>query len=103
MADAKKKRTDNKETDNAITPINTTAYNYGNQGEEEKKVGITDLPEDIIRQIREFFSIDALLLLENRYLHSLKGRLYFYKFTKKCSLKYHASEAFREASEAARP
>ena len=76
-------------------PMNVAVDNYDNH-EIQNKVEITDLPDDIFRKICEFVSIDALLLLANRYLHAMKGRLYYYKFTKKYSLEYHASTTFRE-------
>ena len=76
--------------------MNTAVDNDDNQEEQMNKVKITDLPDDIFRMIHEFVSIDAFLLLANRHFHAMKGRLYYYKFTWKYSLKYHASETFRE-------
>ena len=54
---------------------------------EKKKIKITDLPDDIFRQIREFVSIDALLLQVNRRFHVIKGCWYYYKFIKYYSRK----------------
>ena len=79
--------------------MNTAVDNDDNQEEQKKKVKITDLPDDVFRTIREFVSIDALLLVANRHFHAMKGRLYYYKFTKKYSLEYHASETFRDEVE----
>ena len=76
--------------------MNTAVDNDDNQEEQMDKVEITDLPDDVFRTIREFVSIDALLLVANRHFHAMKGRLYYYKFTKKYSLEYHASETFKE-------
>ena len=58
-------------------PMNTAVDNDDNQEEQMNKVEITDLPDDIFRMIREFVSIDALLLLANRHFHAMKGRLYY--------------------------
>ena len=58
-------------------PMNTAVDNDDNQEEQMNKVKITDLPDDIFRMIREFVSIDALLLLANRHFHAIKGRLYY--------------------------
>ena len=57
--------------------MNTAVDNDDNQEEQMNKVEITDLPDDIFRMIREFVSIDALLLLANRHFHAMKGRLYY--------------------------
>ena len=57
---------------------------------------ITNLPDDVFRNIREFVPIDALFLVANRHLHAMKRRLHYYRFTKECSLEYHASKTFRE-------
>ena len=40
--------------------------------EEKKIVKITDLPDDIFRQIREFVSINALMMV-NRHFFDMKG------------------------------
>merc|ERR1711991_395315 len=76
--------------------MNTAVDNDDNQEEQKKKAKITDLPDDVFRTIREFVSIDALLLLASRHFYAMKGRLYYYKFIKKYSLEYHASKTFRE-------
>ena len=79
----------------SINQMNGSANNDGNL-KEENKVEMTDLPDDILQNIREFVSINALLLLVNRHFHAMKGRLHYYELTEKYSLKYHASEAFRK-------
>ena len=61
----------------------------------KKSTRIIDLPDDMFRLIREFHPINELYQVSN-FFHAMKGRLYHYKFTKKHSLEYHVSKAFRE-------
>ena len=60
-----------------------------------KRTMITDLPDDVFRLIHDFHPINELCQV-NRFFHALKGRLYYYKFTKKHSVEYYVSKAFRE-------
>ena len=88
---------------NTIAPLNVTAnangYDDSSNGK-EKKISISDLPDDVFRNIHDFFSIDVLLLLPNRRFHAMKGRLYYYTFSCKYSRKYNVSETFRGQVEA---
>ena len=69
--------------------------NDSNSGE-GRRGKLTDLPDDVFRQIHEFHPIDVLLLQWNRYFHAMKGRLYYFKFSKGYSLQYHTSDVHRE-------
>ena len=81
----------------------TVDHDDDNQEEKKKKkkktpadAEITNLPDDVFRNIREFVPIDALFLVANRHFLAMKRRLHYYKFTRECSLEYHASKTFRE-------
>ena len=60
-----------------------------------KRTMITDLPDDVFRLIHDFHPINELYQV-SRFFHAIKGRLYYYKFTKKHSVEYYVSKAFRE-------
>ena len=60
-----------------------------------KPTMLTDLPDDVFRLIHDFYPIKELSQV-SRFFHVLKGRVYYYKFTKKHSVEYYVSIAFRE-------
>ena len=68
--------------------------NDNNVGGKNKSTRLIDLPDDVFRLIHEFHSINDLYQVSNSF-HAIKGRLYYYKFTKKHSLEYYVSKAFR--------
>ena len=59
--------------------------------------GIFDLPEDLLRVINEFSSIDRLLQANRLFFFKVKRSIYYYQLTKEQSKKYHAYVAFRDA------
>ena len=56
---------------------------------------LTNLPDDVFRLIHDFHPINELYQV-SRFFHAIKGRLYYFKFTKKHSVEYYVSKAFRE-------